>query len=144
MESQLWHISAWLFGRGSQKRNNGLHRHFCLGEIFSLSPYAKARHLKLSPYALQEGIHLSKSVHSPFTRNCLLQKSFISLSQNSCLFLQPEVMGDLSGTGTLGWGAWCEPGTPCSSEGTSTSEIPLPIFICHTWVWSQPFLHFCP
>ena len=34
---------------------------------------------------------------------------------NLCWFLQPEVVGTyLPGTGTLGWGAWCGAGTPCS------------------------------
>ena len=36
-----------------------------------------------------------------------LQKPLISLSYNPCWFSQPEVTGTLlTGTGTLGWGAW--------------------------------------
>ena len=35
-------------------------------------------------------------------------------------FLQPEVVGTyLPGTGTLGWGAWCGAGTPCSLDSPS-------------------------
>ena len=41
-------------------------------------------------------------------------------------FLQPEVVGTyLPGTGTLGWGAWCGPGTPCSWD------IPLDLYSPH-------------
>ena len=35
-------------------------------------------------------------------------------------FLQPEFVGTyLPGTGTLGWGAWCGAGTPCSLDSPS-------------------------
>ena len=48
----------------------------------------------------------------------------MSLIHNHHWFLQPEVTGTfLSSTGNMEWGAWCEAGTPCSSERASTAEV---------------------
>ena len=56
---------------------------------------------------------------------------------NPCWFLQPEVMGTyLLGTGTLGWGASCGAGTPCSWE------IP-PEFLSTTCEWGTGLFHVC-
>lgn len=52
------------------------------------------------------------------------------------LFSQSEIMGtSLTGTGALSWGVWCGVGFPRFSEGTSTTEISLPVSNHHTWVW---------
>ena len=68
-----------------------------------------------------------------------------SYSASPWCFSQPEVMENfLPGIRTLGCGAWCEPGTPCSSKGTSAPEISLLIFILHMLVWDQPILHLYP
>ena len=67
-----------------------------------------------------------------FKRNCLGLQRF--LPTQSLLVLQPEAVGTyLPGTGTLGWGAWCGAGTPCSRDtppellstthGTSLTQI---------------------
>ena len=71
----------------------------------SVSPY-----MSLVPFELlsqlwsSEGVSQSKSVCGPFKRDGLgLQKISVSLSQNPCWFLQPEVMEtSLLSTGTLG------------------------------------------
>ena len=55
-----------------------------------------------------EGVSLSKSLCRPFKRNCL--------GIRHC-FLQPADMVTYHpGTRTLGWGAWCGPGTLCSLD----------------------------
>lgn len=62
------------------------------------------------------------------------QQPSFSLSHNLHWFLQIEVMGtSFSLTGILGWGVWCEAGTPCSSRRTSVAKLSLPIFNHCTW-----------
>lgn len=54
--------------------------------------------------------------------------------QSLLLFTNRNYRNFFPGTGTLGWGALCGAGTPCSSKGTSTAEVSLLIFNGHTRV----------
>lgn len=57
----------------------------------------------------------------------------------SLLVLYQQLRGLLFLALEPGLAAWCGTETPCSSEGNSTGEISLPIFIHHMWAWEQPF-----
>ena len=94
----------------------------------------------LPPYWSSEQVILSKCVHGPFERNTwdstsppspspTLLAGFYSQKLWGLLFLAPELWA-----GSLVWG-WGEPFDP--QRGISAAEIPLPIFIHHTWVWDQ-------
>lgn len=79
---------------------------------------------------------LSKSERELFMHN-----AWDSLSH---WFSQLEVMGTYLPTRTLSWGGGLVLGwDPVFSERTSTVEISLPIFKCHTWEWDQavPWRH---
>ena len=93
-----------------------------------------------------EGLSLNKSVHGPFRRNAwdsschsshsaTIPAGFHSQKLWVVLFLALEHWNWVSC-----YGAW----TPHSIGGTSTTEISLLIFICHTWVWDQPVNCLCP
>ena len=94
---------------------------------FSSSLYASGTFQVATPvleYLIHSNIvDLSKSMCRFFKGNCLGLQKFLPLTQYPW-FLQPEIMGTyLTGTGTLGWGAWYRVRTPCS-------RVIPPKFLC--------------
>ena len=81
----------------------------------SVPPCMRLVSFKLLPQCWSsEGVSLSKFICGFFNENAWDSRIFFH-QLNPHWFLHPEIVGTyLPGTGTLGWGAWCGAGAPCS------------------------------
>ena len=104
-------------------------------------------HVSLVPFKLLpqcwslEQVRLSKSVCSPLRGTSWDSRSPVSHSATSWLVFAAKSCGHFS---SWHWGPGLEGlvcGTPHSSEGISTAETSLSVFICHMWMGGQLILH---
>ena len=127
MESQIWHQLSGSVGGGFSKRQWPLFLptyDWCLSNCH---PGAGAQ---------REWVWVGKSVCGSL-RGTVWGSSSFFYRLNPHWFSQPEVVRIyLSVTGTLGRGAWCGSGTPCSWD--------IPPEFSSTWVWGQPVSCLCP
>ena len=123
MDSQMWHQPPGFVGGGFRKGTKA-----CLfvweKTVPQLSPWWQTLHflpvshwclssLCPGPGAKRDWVWLSPCVHSG--RGTAWDSRSFFYPLNLYWFCSQELLGAyLPGTGTLLWGAWCGPGTPCS------------------------------
>ena len=115
MESQLWHQPSGSVLGGCRKGTSSA----CFDARHLVSPCVSLVPFKLQPAAgaQREWVWVGESVCVCSLRGTAWCSSSFFHWLNLCWCLQPEVVGTyLPGTGTLGWGAWCRVGTPCSQD----------------------------
>ena len=101
----------------------------------SVSPYVPLVPFKLPPQCWSSvGVSLSKWVHVWVPQEELLRTLVVSSTDSiSAGFYSQKFWGLFPVTGTLGWGAWCGSGTPCSWD------IPPKFSSTWMWGWSDPY-----